>query len=251
MAWEAATLPAFDSGWFALQAYKRTSSDIYHNMQRIPGRVKVIYRADTSNCQGNLCPDDISFEGHGSAQADDFNPIREYGGVLFAVYNDYVRVWAPDRSNIQNTATAKLVSVGDGWGSVTGEHDLQASDGFARVMLWEDGLDNSLAMSDESLIEIKLSNMNERPIVSALVVDVKENVGVGHVIGSITVEDDQGPEALTIQIVDGNIFDAVVLNNGVITVKNPVVFNYEFLKPQNHQIRLDILIGFTRSSQKL
>ncbi len=70
MAWEAETLPAFDSGWFALQAYKRSSSDIYHNMGFSPGRVKVMYRADPSNCLGSLCADDITFEGHGSAQAD-------------------------------------------------------------------------------------------------------------------------------------------------------------------------------------
>ncbi len=114
------TLSAFDSGWVVLQAYKRTFLEITHGMNGMPGRAKVIYRADPASCQGDLCAEEIIFEGHGAAQADDTDPDREYGGVLYAVGINSMRVWAPDRTNVENVASAKLVFVGDGWGGHRG-----------------------------------------------------------------------------------------------------------------------------------
>jgi hypothetical protein len=123
-------------------------------------------------------------------------------------------------------------------GAVTGEHDIQAGDGFVRVLLWQDELDSGLATLDESLLQVAVSNVNERPAPSSLEVHVPENVKKGYVVGSMSVEDDQGQEALTFEITNGNLFDAIAYNNGIITVNNASVFNYEFLSFQDHQIRL-------------
>ena len=66
------------------------------------------------------------------------------------------------------------------------------------------------------------------------------------------MEDDQGPDTLSFQLVDGNtvedddgnVYEAIQFeaNSGIITIKDVAAFNYELLVSQGHQIRLDFTV---------
>ena len=63
---------------------------ITHGLSGYPDRVKVLVKQDddTKNNYGYI------FEGSGGAQTDD-DLNRNYGGLVFAYDDAYVRLWAP------------------------------------------------------------------------------------------------------------------------------------------------------------
>nr|VFK57426.1 MAG: hypothetical protein BECKTUN1418F_GA0071002_111511 [Candidatus Kentron sp. TUN] len=101
--------PNYDSGWFTMQSQQGTNSfkQVSHNLGVYPSRVKVLVKAIDGANNGFI------FEGSGSAQSDD-DSSNNYGGVIFAYNQNYVRIWAPDKSN--DGRAGSIVNVYDGWG---------------------------------------------------------------------------------------------------------------------------------------
>ena len=242
MIWQAEYAPFYDSGWNVLSAYRNSYMTFAHGVKAVPKRVKVLYRADPSDCMGALCDEKVLFEGVGFAHADDTDAYREYGGALFAVDSTEVRVWAPDRS-VPSSAevSAGLVFIDNGWGHPSGSSSIYAQGGEVRVLVWKE--DDEFMMADEKLVHVNLQDLNEPPEPQSLWIQVDENIAEGEFLGEIGVEDDQGRDAITFELVRGNIFNAVRFDDGLVYVANATVFNYEFLEFQSHHIILEILVS--------
>jgi len=113
MAWADTYATAdFDSGWFLFNSQNGINSykEVSHNLNVVPGRVKVLVQATSGVNDGMI------FHGMGSAQNDDLSGTS-YGGVIFGYNAAIVRLWAPMKNT--GSATGYIINVINGWGGET------------------------------------------------------------------------------------------------------------------------------------
>lgn len=103
--------------------------ELTHNLGGIPGVVSVISRSYNGGVDGNGASGYI-YPGIGSVQADErYN--EHYGGVLFGLSSDKVRLWVPSAS--QYYRSGYTININKGWGGPSkGE---SRRDGQVRVIL--------------------------------------------------------------------------------------------------------------------
>lgn len=96
----------------------RISSQLYqkidHELRQLPERVVVRLSPVETKSEKNP---NSGFWFHAIAASQNPNPISNFGGVIFAYNERYVRLWAPDGSN-SNTSTG-CIFIGQEWGGGT------------------------------------------------------------------------------------------------------------------------------------
>ena len=102
----------FDSGWFYFSSQNTTKSftTVPHNLNVVPGRVKVLVQAINGANEGYI------FHGVGSAHSDDTTGLP-YGGVVFSYNATVVNLWAPTKNT--GGTTGSIINVIHGWGGET------------------------------------------------------------------------------------------------------------------------------------
>eukprot|EP00051_Salpingoeca_urceolata_P025582 m.461916 g.461916 ORF g.461916 m.461916 type:complete len:239 (+) comp20348_c0_seq15:614-1330(+) len=100
--------------------------EIAHGLGVVPERVRVLVRGKDTASDSYFI-----FESSGAAICDD--ECDNYGGVVSAVDDNRVRLWAPDKSNAG--AKGAIILVVDGWGGE--KHNMNIQSGHIKVYAWK------------------------------------------------------------------------------------------------------------------
>ena len=115
----------FESPWFFMQDHSSTSYRVVrHNLGCLPSSVKVLVRARDGPNRNFI------FEGTGAQPGDNDLPNDDYGGVIYAWNENYVRLWAPTRAG--GNVNGRIISVFDGWGN--GINNQQSNTAWVKVI---------------------------------------------------------------------------------------------------------------------
>ena len=192
MAWHGTRSPSYESGWLAMAVNAQTSfREFKHDLGVLPAYVQVLVKATGGSNAGYV------FEGAPSCQIDVAQSL-EYGGVVYAFNEEYVRVWAPSKDPDSAKNNGRIVSVWDGWGNNVNSGNEVAAE--VKVLVWEA---DPFVASDRASLHIDLRSVNRGPQVRDSASMLSFGVGEGDMVTQVIATDPDGDD-LTYEIVGGN-----------------------------------------------
>lgn len=169
LAWRAGRTPDFDDTVaMAANTPGSTYKQVVHGLDAVPAVAEITVVPSGGFAAG------FHFPALGMAQASGGVAADTYGGIVAAVSDNIVRLWAPSADSSAAGATlGHLVYLGSNWGASAGDN-VAADTGNVRVRLWR----HEMPIGDSATLELSVPHVTLPPTAkSVAAVEQEENIG--------------------------------------------------------------------------